>query len=99
MLHRAVFVDIAGDAERRELLHFLRAGNRAAKDQNRQSPIVQLSNRADQIDARSVRKPQVEDEQIDLTEIGADACQEFRGTLDGDRFWAGILQRTAKSNA
>ena len=62
---RAVLVDVAGDAERRQLAHFVGAGDRAAEDQNRQPAVVELADRAHQIDAGRVRQPQVEDDQID----------------------------------
>ena len=66
VLHRAVLVDVAGDAERGELAHFVGAGDRAAEDQNRQPAVVELADRAHQLDARRVRQPQIEDDQIDL---------------------------------
>ena len=43
VLHRAVLVDVAGDAERRQLAHFVGAGDRAAEDQDRQPPVVELA--------------------------------------------------------
>ena len=82
VLHGAVLVDVAGDAERRELAHFVGAGDRAAEDQDRQPPVVELADRPDQIDARRVRQPQVEDDEIDLVEIGADARQQLGRALD-----------------
>ena len=36
VLHRAVFVDVAGDAQRRQLAHLVGGGDRAAEDQQRQ---------------------------------------------------------------
>ena len=65
VLHRAVLVHVAGDAERRELAHLVCAGNRAAEDQDRQPAAVELADRSDQIDARRVRQPEIENEQID----------------------------------
>ena len=52
VLHGAVLVDVAGDAERRELAHFVGARDRAAEDQDRQPAVVQLADRPDQLDAR-----------------------------------------------
>ena len=55
--------------------------------------------RAHQLDARRVRQPQVEHDQIDLAEIGADARQQLRGALDRDGLVAGVLQRRAETVA
>ena len=52
VLHGAVLVDVAGDAERGELAHLVGVGDRAAEDQNRQPAVVELADRAHQIDAR-----------------------------------------------
>ena len=82
VLHGAVLVDVAGDAERGELAHFVGARDRAAEDQNRQPPFVELADRADQVDARRVRQPQIEDDQIDLCKIGADPRQQLGRALD-----------------
>ena len=60
VLHGAVLVDVAGDAERGELAHFVGARDRAAEDQDRQPAVVELADRSDQIDARRVRQPQIE---------------------------------------
>ena len=83
VLHGAVFVDVAGDAERGELAHLVGAGDRAAEHQDRQPPVVELADRADQLDAAGVRQPQVEHDQVDPVEIGADARQQLRRALDG----------------
>src|SRR4029453_17773911 len=69
VLHGAVLVDVAGDAERRQFAHFLGVGDRAAENQHRQPPVVQLADRPYEIDTGSVRQPQVDDDEIDVLEI------------------------------
>ena len=95
VLHRAVFVDVAGDAERGELAHFFGAGDRAAEDQDRQPPFVELADAADEIDARRVGQPQVDDQEIELCEVGAHAGEQLGGALDRDGAMAGALERAS----
>ena len=60
-----------------------RIGRRAA---------VELADGAHQVDARREREAQVEDEQVELLEVGADAAEQFGGALGGDGSVAGFLQ-------
>src|SRR6185503_5011295 len=99
VLHGAVLVDVAGDAERGQLAHFVGARDRAAEDQHRQAPFVELADRANQVDARRVRQPQVDDDEINLCKIGADARQQLGRALDHDRLVPGALDRRAKAVA
>src|SRR5439155_12734729 len=96
VLHRAVFVDVPGHAQRRQILDLVGAGDGAAEDQNGELTVVELADGSDQFDAWCVRQPEVEHDQIDGDEIGAHAGQELRRALDGDRLVPGGLERRAK---
>ena len=99
VLHRAVLVDIAGDAQRRQLAHFVGARHRAAEDENRQPPVVELADVADDFHAGRVRQPQIEHQQVELVEFGADARQQFRGAFRGQRAMAGAFDRRLEAVA
>src|SRR5688572_19100392 len=92
MLHRAVFIHITGHAKRAQLAHFLGACYRTAENQNRQAPIVELADAADQVDPRRVRQTQVDDEQVELREVGAHASEQLGGAFDGDGAMAGAFE-------
>ena len=96
VLHGAVFVHVAGHAERRELPDFVRARNGAAENQQRQPAVVELADRADQVDAGRVGQPQIQDDQVDLVEVGADAREELGRALHRNRFVTGAFERRAK---
>ena len=85
VLHGAVLVDVAGHAERRQLAHFVGVGDGAAEHQDRQLAVIELADRADQLDAAGMRQPQIQDDQVDPLEIAADAREQFRRALDGQR--------------
>ena len=51
---------------------------------------------AHQLDAGRVRQPQIEDDQIDGREVGADPRQQLGRALDGHRAVAGGLERAAE---
>ena len=96
VLHGAVFVDVAGDAERGELAHLVGARDRAAEDQHRELAVVEFADRSDEVDARRMRQAQIQDDEIDGVQIGADPRQQLRGALDRDRFVAGVFDSRAK---
>ena len=93
VLHRAVFVDVAGHAESRKRAHFLRCRDRAAEHQDRQTAVVELSNAADEIDASGVWEAKIDDQQIELSQVGADPCEQLGCALHGDGAMAGGLER------
>ena len=93
VLHGAVFVDVAGDAERGEVAHFLGVPDRAAEHENRHPPVVDLPDRADQLHAAGMRQPQVEHEQIDAGRVGAHAGEQLCRALDGQRLVPGREER------
>ena len=69
VLHGAVLVHVAGDAQRRKLAHFFGARNRSAENQDRQPSVIKLTDAAHQVHAGGVRQTQIDDQQI---ELGAD---------------------------
>ena len=93
VLHGAVLVHVAGDAQRRQLAHFVGVGDRAAEDQDRQPAAVQLADAADEIDTGGVGQAQIDDEQIDLGEVGAHPREQLDGALDRHGAVARRLQR------
>ena len=93
VLHRTVFVDVAGDAQRRQFAYFFGAGDRAAENENGQPPIVEPPDASHELDARGVRQPEVDDEEIDLRLIGAHAREQLGRALDGDGAMAGAFER------
>ena len=64
--------------------HFVGAGDGAAENQNRQPPIVELADAAHEIDARCVRQPEIDDEQIELRQICTHAREQLGGAFDRD---------------
>src|SRR5262249_3475833 len=96
VLTGAVFVEIAGDAERGQRAHFVGVRDRAAENQNREPAVVQFPDGPDQIDTRRVWQAQVEHHEINARQIGLDAGEEFRRALDDDGLMSGILERRAK---
>ena len=99
MLHGAVLVDVAGDAECRQLAHFVGAGHRAAEDENRQPALVHLADVADDVEAGRVGQPQIEDEQIELRQVDAHAREQFGGAFDGQGAMSGALDRRLEAVA
>ena len=71
VLRRAVLVDVAGDAERRQLPDLFGAADRPAEDEDGQAAAVEFADGAHQLDAGREREPQVEHEEVDLREVGA----------------------------
>ena len=80
VLHRRVLVDVADDAEALELSHLVRAGNRSAEDDDAGS-MVELSKGLQKCDAVTVRKTQIEDDQVESRGIGANLRQQFLARL------------------
>ncbi len=99
MLDRAVFIDVTGDAKGGELAHLLGVRDGAAEDQYRQAAVIELANRPHQIHARRVGQSQIEDDEIDLRQIGVDARQQLGSTLDGDGFVARAFHCRAEAIA
>src|SRR3954466_16005453 len=97
VLHRAVLVDVAGDAERRKLAYFVRVGDRAAENQQRQLALVKLADRPNQLDARRVRQTPIDDDEIDLCEVGANTRQQLDGAAHEDRFVACLFDCRAET--
>jgi hypothetical protein len=89
VLDGAVLVDVARDAERGEIADLLGRGDGAAEHEDGQLALVQLADRADEIDAAGVRQPQIEHDEIDAREIRAYARQQLGGALDRQRRVAG----------
>ena len=100
VLHRAVLVDVAGDAERRQLAHFVGARDRAAEDQHRQPCRRRAcgSTAPDPRPARAAAAGRATIRSI-VVEIGADARQQLGRALDRDRFVPGVLERRAEAVA
>ena len=96
VLHRAVLVDVAGDAERRQLAHLFGGRDRAAEDQNRQPAAVELADRPHQLDAAGMRQPQIEDDQVDPRQVGAHAGEQLGGALDVSAVWPAPSSAVAK---
>ena len=96
VLHSAVFVDVAGHAQRRQFAHFIGAGDRAAEDEDRQPTFVEFADRPDQVDAGGEGEPQVEDDEIEFLQIGTHSGQQFCGTASGHRTMPRFLQRGLK---
>ena len=84
------------NAERRQFSNLVGARDRAAEDQDRQLAFVELPHAADEIDAGLMRQPEIEHDEIDLRQIGADSREQFRGALDSDRFVPRIFDGRAK---
>ncbi len=78
--------------ERRELAHFVGAGNRAAENQNRQPAVVELADAAYEIHPCGVGQPQIDDEQIDVRQVRAHAGEQLGGASYGDRTMTGTLE-------
>jgi hypothetical protein len=97
MLDCAVFVDIAGHAQRCEFAHFVGRCDRAAEHEDRQPALIELADGADQLNAAGVRQPQVEHDQIDPGQIGAHAHEQLGGALDGQGRMPGAEQRRRES--
>src|SRR6478752_7934060 len=99
VLHRAVLVDVSDHAQPRQLAHFLGRRNRTAEDENAEAPLVDLPDRAHEIDARRVREPEVERDEVDAIEIGAHACQQLHGTAYDNRPVPGFFERRLEAVA
>jgi hypothetical protein len=99
VLHGAVLVDVAGDAERRQLAHLVGVRDRAAEDQDRQPSLIQLADRSHELHPGIVRQPQIQHDQIDVREIGEHARHQLGRALDDDRLVACVLDRRAESIA
>ena len=82
VLDRAVLVEVAGHAERRQLAHLVDARHRAAEDQDREMPLIELADSSHQLDAGGMRHPQIEHDQIELGEVGAHVREQLRHALD-----------------
>ena len=81
----AVLVDVAGDAQRGEVAHLVGGGDRPAEDEDGQPPLIDLADRANQLDAAGMRQTQIEYDQIDLREVGAHAGEQLGGALHRER--------------
>ena len=81
VLDRAVFVEVAGHAERRQLAHFVDARHVPLKTRIGSCPSSSLRIRLHQLDARRVRHPQIEHDQIELVEVGADVREQLRHAI------------------
>ncbi len=99
VLDGAVLVDVSRDTQRRELTHLVGVHDRTAEDQDRKPALVELPDRADQVDAGRVRQAEIEHDEIDLLQIGPHAGQQLRRALDDDRLVPGGLERGAKTVA
>ena len=99
VLHGAVLVHVPRDPQRRELAHLVGAGDRAAEDQDRQPALVELPDGTDQVHSGGVRQAQVEDDQIDMIDVGADPRQQFGRALDRYGLVSRALERGAKAVA
>jgi hypothetical protein len=99
VLHGAVLVDISGHAQSGQLANFLRTGDRAAEDENRQPSLVEFAQRPHQADARRVGQPQVEHDQVDVRLIRAYAGEEIAHRLDRHRMVARALERRPEAVA
>ena len=85
VLDGAVLVEVAGDAQRRQLADFVHAGHRAAEHQDRESPLIQLPDPPHQLDTRRVRHAQIERDQIEIRQVRAHVRQQLRDALDHQR--------------
>jgi hypothetical protein len=85
VLHRAVFVDVAGDAERRERADLIRVRNRSAEHEDRQTAFVDPPDRPHDLDAACIRQPQIDQNKVDLLQISADPREQFDARLDRNR--------------
>src|SRR3954454_4176120 len=92
VLNRAVLVDVTGDSERRELAHLVGARDRSTEDQNRQGAVIELANGPHELDAGSMRQPEVEDDEIEAREVGTYAREELGRTLDGHGLVPGLFE-------
>ena len=99
VLHGAVLVDVAGNAERREIAHFVGVGDGAAENQNRQPPFVQRPERPDKLDAGRGRQVQVEHDEIDGRHVIANPREQLRPALHRHRVVAGAFERGAEAVA
>ena len=98
VLHGAVLVDVAGDAERGELAHLVGARDRAAEDQDRQPPVVELADRSDQVDAGRVRQPQIEhDRDRSSARSARTRASSSAALLTAIALWPAPLERRAES--
>src|SRR5262245_36321117 len=99
VLQGAELVDVAGDAESRQLPHLLGARDRPAEDEYRHSPRVELPHRSYEVHARMRWELQIEDDQIERAPAGADPGKQVAGGSRLDGFVARLFDRGAKSIA
>jgi len=97
VLDRAVLVHVAGDAERGQFADFFRGRNRPAEDEDRQSPLIELANRPDELDATRVWQAEIENDKIDAREVGAHPDEQLRRALHGERRVPGTEKGGGKS--
>jgi hypothetical protein len=93
VLDRTVLVDVADDAQRRQLAHLVGARDRAAEDQHGQPARVDLAQAAHEVQAGGVRQPEIEDDQVDPIEVRPYAREQLHGAAHGDRAVTRLLER------
>ena len=94
VLHGAVLVDVAGDAERREVAHLVGGGDRAAEDEDRQPALDRAcgSMRTSSTPPACGRRRSRTIRSM-LREVGAHAGEQLRGALHRERRVPGAEQR------
>ena len=84
VFHRAVFVEVAADAKRRQVAHLLGTGHRTTKHQDRQAALIQFADAPHQFDPRRVRHAQIHYDEIQFVEVGVHLRQQLGDALGHD---------------
>jgi hypothetical protein len=94
VLDRRVLVDVAGHAERRELAHFRRVGDRAAEDDDGWTVRPELVEVAHHLHALTLGEPKVERDQIDAIEVALDQSQQLGPVSHRQRLVTRLRERS-----
>src|SRR5262249_22954893 len=70
--------------------------DRAAEDENRDAPLVELPEGAHDVDAGRLRKSKIEHDEVERSRPGSDVREQLRRRRRHDRFVARLLDRGAK---
>ena len=69
------------------------------KTSNGQPAFVDLAQAAHQVDSGRIGKPQIDDDEIDMVQVGAHLGEQFDRAAHGDRAMASLLERRLEAVA